>query len=135
MTHSADSPVTRMTEETAFISVWVIGAYLAYDYVIAFTGVDLAGMFATVGPLLPLMGIVIGLIPGCGPQVLVATLYINGLIPFAALIGNAISNDGDALFPAIALDPTAAFWATLYSTIPATIVAYGFFLIAPGFLN
>ena len=85
--------------------------------------------------MLPLMGVLIGLIPGCGPQVLVTTLYLNGLIPFAALMGNAISNDGDALFPAIALNPSAAFWATIYSTVPAMIMAYGFYFFAPGFMN
>lgn len=135
MTNAADSPVTRMAEETAFISVWVIGAYLAYDYIVAFAGLDLETMFAAVAPLLPLIGILIGLIPGCGPQVLVTTLYINGLVPFAALMGNAISNDGDALFPAIALEPRAALWATLYSTIPALIVAYAFYYFSPGFMN
>jgi hypothetical protein len=135
MTNGADNPVTRMAEETSFISVWVIGAYLAYDYVATLAGVDIASLFHSVAPLLPLIAVAVGLIPGCGPQVLVATLYINGLIPFAALIGNAISNDGDALFPAIALNPKAAVWATVYSTIPALIVAYGFHLLAPQFLN
>lgn len=135
MTNANDSPVTRMAEETAFISVWVIGAYLAYDYLVAFTGVDLEAAFSTVVPLLPLIGVLIGLVPGCGPQVLVTTLYVNGLIPFAALMGNAISNDGDALFPAIALNPRAAIWATVYSTIPALIAAYGFYFFAPGFMN
>jgi len=67
--------------------------------------------------------------------VLVATLYLNGALPFAALIGNAISNDGDALFPALALNRKAALLATFYSAIPALIVAYGFYLLAPGFLN
>lgn len=135
MTNSGDAPVTRMAEETSFISVWVIGAYLAYEYLAAFGGLDLETMFATVAPLLPLIGVLIGFVPGCGPQVLVTTLYINGLIPFSALMGNAISNDGDALFPAIAIDPRAAVLATAYSAVPALIVAYGFFFLAPGFLN
>ncbi|MFQ3357678.1 MAG: hypothetical protein ACI85H_001664 [Paracoccaceae bacterium] len=135
MTNQNDSPFTRMAEETAFISVWVIGAYLAYDYIVAFSGLDLETMFSTVAPLLPLIGVIIGLVPGCGPQVLVTTLYINGLIPFAALMGNAISNDGDALFPAIALNPRAAILATAYSTVPAMMAAYGFYFFAPGFLN
>ncbi|MEI4234600.1 putative manganese transporter [Roseovarius sp. D22-M7] len=135
MTNSADAPVTRMAEETSFISVWVIGAYLAYDYLAAYGGLDLEAMFATVAPLLPLIGIVIGFVPGCGPQVLVTTLYINGLIPFSALLGNAISNDGDALFPAIAINPRAAVLATVYSAVPALIMAYGFYFLAPGFLN
>ncbi|MCB5198639.1 putative manganese transporter [Loktanella sp. TSTF-M6] len=135
MTNINDTPVSRMAEETAFISVWVIGAYLAYDYLVAYGGFDLASWFQSVAPLLPLLGVLVGLVPGCGPQVLVTTLYINGLVPFAALLGNAISNDGDALFPAIAIDPRAAVWATVYSTIPALILAYGFYWLAPGFMN
>lgn len=135
MTNLADSPVTRTAEETSFISVWVIGAYLLYEYAAVFTGLDIGAAFQTVAPLLPLMAVLIGFIPGCGPQVLVTTLFINGVIPFAALVGNAISNDGDALFPAIALNPRAAIVATAYSAVPALIVAYGFFLLAPGFMN
>jgi len=135
MTNVTDNPVTRMAEETSFISVWVIAAYLAYDYLAAYAGLDIEAWFASVAPLLPLLAIVVGFVPGCGPQVLMATLYINGAIPFAALVGNAISNDGDALFPAIALNPKAAIVATLYSAVPALIVAYAFYFLAPGFLN
>ena len=135
MTNSQDAPVTRMAEETSFISVWVIGAYLAYDYVAEFGGLDIGLLFQSVAPLLPLMGVLVGFIPGCGPQVLVTTLYINGVIPFAAVMGNAISNDGDALFPAIALNPRAAVVATVYSALPALIVAYAFHFLAPGFMN
>ena len=68
-----------------------------------------------------LMGVVVGLLPGCGPQIVTTTLYISGAIPLSAQIGNAISNDGDALFPAIALAPRAAIVATLYTTIPALV--------------
>jgi hypothetical protein len=49
---------------------------------------------------------------------------LGGHIPIAAQIGNSISNDGDALFPALAIAPKAAILATLYSAIPAVIVAY-----------
>jgi hypothetical protein len=135
MTNLADHPLTRMAEETSFISIWVIGAYLAYDYADAFAGLDLEAAFGSVGILLPLLGVLVGFIPGCGPQVLIATLYINGVVPFASLIGNAISNDGDALFPAIALNPRAAIVATGYSAIPALVVGYGFYFVAPNFMN
>lgn len=131
VTASSDAPVTRATEETSFITAWVILAYLAYEYLDQFAGLDLGALFNSVAPLLPLIAIVIGFVPGCGPQVLVTTLYINGVIPFAALIGNAISNDGDALFPAIAINPKAAVLATWISAIPAVIVAYGFYFLLP----
>ena len=78
---------------------------------------------------LPLLAVLVGFIPGCGPQVLVTTLYLNGIIPFAALIANSISNDGDALFPAIALTPKMAIIATLYSGIPAIIISYIFLFL------
>jgi hypothetical protein len=135
MTNSTDTPVTRMAEETSFISVWVIGAYLAYEYLVTFAGLDLQGLFQSAAPYLPLIAVLIGFIPGCGPQVLVTTLFINGLVPFAALLGNAISNDGDALFPAIALNPKAALAATVVSAIPAMLMAYGLYFMAPSFMN
>jgi hypothetical protein len=56
-------------------------------------------------------------------------MYLAGLIPLSAQIGNTISNDGDALFPAIAISPRVAIVATLYSTIPALILAYGWFFL------
>jgi len=76
------------------------------------------------GPFLPLAAILVGFIPGCGPQIMITSMYIAGHIPLAAQIGNSISNDGDALFPAIAISPKAAILATLYSAIPAVLVAY-----------
>jgi hypothetical protein len=77
----------------------------------------------------PLIAVLIGFLPGCGPQIIVTGLYLTGAIPMAALLGNAISNDGDALFPAIALAPRAAIVATLYTGIPALIVAYATFFL------
>ena len=52
-------------------------------------------------------------------------MYLSGIIPLSAQIGNALSNDGDALFPAIAIAPKVAVVATLYSAVPAVILAYG----------
>ncbi len=123
---SKDHPFTRSSEETSFVTVWVIAGFLAYEYSYAFFGLDLEVLAEAAWVFLPILAVLVGFIPGCGPQVLVTTLYLNGIIPFAALIGNAISNDGDALFPAIALTPRMAVVATLYSAIPALIISYFF---------
>ena len=133
MTNPKDKPLVRVTEETSFIAIWVLSAYLAYDYLIFLTPLDLNMMFKTIGLLVPLLAIIIGFVPGCGPQILVTTLFINGMIPFSALLGNAISNDGDALFPAIAIAPKAAILATFYSAIPACILAYTLYFFFPLF--
>ncbi len=135
MTHPEDKAPIRAIEETCFISMWVILAFLTFEYTVYFTGINLESVFRSVSWLLPTVAVFIGLIPGCGPQILVTTLYINGVIPFSSLIGNAISNDGDALFPAIAISPKAAITATLLSTIPALIVSYSLYFLAPNFLS
>ena len=119
----------RVVAETSFIAAWVLFGFLLYELTIHYTGFDLKSLFATVAPIVPLIGVLIGWMPGCGPQIVVTTLYINGIIPFSALMGNAISNDGDALFPAIALSPRAGILATAYSTVPAIIVAYAIYFV------
>ena len=81
-------------------------------------------MFQGLGALSVILATLIGFIPGCGPQIIITTLYLNGVIPLSAQLANAISNDGDALFPALALTPRAALYATLYSAIPALLVGY-----------
>ena len=126
---SGDHPFTRSSEETSFVTIWVIVGFLAYEYAYAFLGLDLEVLAEAAWIFLPFLAVLVGFIPGCGPQVLVTTLYLNGIIPFAALIANSISNDGDALFPAIALTPKMAIIATLYSGIPALIISYIFLFL------
>lgn len=116
-------------QETAFVATWVFVAYLIYelgiyglgggDYAV---GEELLTSFMTsAGLMAVIIGAVIGLIPGCGPQVIFVALFTKGMIPFAALLANAISQDGDALFPLLAIDRRSSLWATIITTIPALI--------------
>jgi hypothetical protein len=108
--------------ETAMVTVWVIGGYLLYEYGLLLTGVDIQGVAAGAGVLAPIAGAAIGLIPGCAAHIVFAQLYaVEEAIPFSALVGNAISQDGDALFPLMAIDMKAAIVATIYTTIPGVI--------------
>ena len=118
----------KSVDLTNFVTFWVVVGFLFFDLGIYFTGLDFEKLFDVILPLTPLIAIFVGFIPGCGPQILTATLYLNGYIPFSAEIGNAISNDGDALFPAIAICPKDAILATIYSAIPAVIVAYTYLI-------
>ena len=119
----------RTVADTNFVTVWVIGAYLLFELTIYFTSVDLQALFDGLAVFTPLMAIIIGFLPGCGSQVLVTTMYLAGYVPLSAQIGNAISNDGDALFPVIAIAPRVGVVATLYSAVPALIISYGCFFI------
>ena len=128
-TEKSRSFVSRTIDTANFVTTWVVCAFLLYESFIYFSSIDLKFVFEVWSGFVPFIAILFGFIPGCGPQILVTTFYLNGLIPFSAELGNAISNDGDALFPAIALAPKAAIFATLYSAIPAIIVAYGYMLL------
>lgn len=117
----------RVIIDTNFVTVWVVLAFLVFELGILWSGFDLKVVFDVWAPFIPLMAVLIGFIPGCGPQILVTTFYLNGIIPLSAQLGNAISNDGDALFPAIALAPKTAILATAYTAIPALIIAYSWY--------
>ena len=119
----------RVIDTTNFVTTWVIAGFLVFELFLLFSNIDLKSAFDIWLPIIPLVAILFGFLPGCGPQIVVATFYLNGYIPLSAELGNAISNDGDALFPAIALAPKAAILATLYSAIPAFVVAYSYMYI------
>lgn len=115
----------KVVDDTNFVTAWVVFAFVAYELLVSASGVDLGAAFGVWAAAVPAAAIAIGFIPGCGPQIVTTSLYLDGAIPLSAQLGNAISNDGDALFPAIAKAPKAAALATLYTTVPAIIVAYG----------
>ncbi len=110
--------------EVAFVGTWVFIAYAAYELlVIALGGSEvIASWMLAAGFASVVVGSAIGLVPGCGPQVIFVALYAKGLVPFSALLANAISQDGDALFPLMALHKPSALKATVVTTLPALIV-------------
>lgn len=121
--------VLKVAQDTQFVTSWVVAAFLLFELSIFWFGLDLTSLFSQVGPWVVLFAVLFGFLPGCGPQIMLTSLYLQGAVPFSAQLGNAISNDGDALFPAIALAPKAAIIATLYSAIPAILVGYGYYFL------
>jgi hypothetical protein len=119
----------KVALDTNFVTSWVVLAFVCFELIMHYGQFDLTHLFAFMPAAAPLAGVLVGMIPGCGPQIITTSLYLAGSIPLSAQIGNAISNDGDALFPAIALSPKVAIWATLYSAVPAILAAYGYFWI------
>ena len=123
------APVRRMIVDTNFVTFWVVLGLFGYEIVAHVTGGGVENWLKASQVMLPLAATLVGLIPGCGVMVLVTTLYLQHQLPLAALISAAVSTDGDALFPAIALAPRAAILATLYTAVPALIAGYGWYLL------
>ncbi|MGL5053858.1 MAG: putative manganese transporter [Cetobacterium sp.] len=118
-------------EEAAFLVTWVFIAFLSYEIFLVYIGGEnsLKMLLNNTGYLVVIGATLVGLIPGCGPQILLAALYISGGIPFSALVANAICNDGDALFPLLALSKKSALIVTLYNIIPALLVGGVIYLL------
>lgn len=133
--------IIHNAQETAFVGTWVFLAYLAYELFVLGLGSGnyLAGesimtsFLSQTGFTAVLIGVLVGVIPGCGPQIILVTLFTRGLIPFSALLANAISQDGDALFPLIAIDKRSSIWATVFTTIPALVVGIIAYIIEINF--
>lgn len=117
-------------QETAFVGTWVFVAYFVYELFVLLLGsgsylageIAITNFLSQTGLMAVIIGTLVGVIPGCGPQIIFVTLFTRGLVPFSALLANALSQDGDALFPLIAIDKRSAVWATIVNTIPALLV-------------
>ncbi|MEG3014605.1 MAG: putative manganese transporter, partial [Cetobacterium sp.] len=122
--NSVKETLIHTAEEVAFLVTWVFVAFLLYQILIYVIGGEgqLKSLLNENGFWVVIASIFIGILPGCGPQILLAAIYISGGIPFSALVANAICNDGDALFPLLALSKKSAFLVTVYNLIPALIV-------------
>ncbi len=111
-------------EDTAFVNTWVFIAYFVYELAVYFVGGEavVKDWMLSSGVMSVIIGALVGIIPGCGPQIIFVSLYTKGMIPFAALLANALSQDGDALFPLLAIDARSSLVATLITTIPALLI-------------
>lgn len=125
--NSLDETLVHAASETAFVTFWVLLAYLVFEFSMLLSGIkesDMSEHGSGAGAVL--VAATIGLIPGCGPQIIAITAYVEGIISFPALVANAISQDGDALFPLLVRHKVASIWATIHTTLPAIIVGLVF---------
>ena len=121
--NSFDETLVHAASETAFVTFWVVVAYLVFEFGMILSGIseaDLSNHGAGVGAVA--VAAAVGLVPGCGPQIIAISAYVEGIISFPALVANAISQDGDALFPLLVRHKVASIWATIHTTLPAIIV-------------
>ena len=128
--YSMRETMIHSASETAFVTFWVMSAYLIFEFSMLFSGMTEADL-ARYGDgfIAVIIASIIGLIPGCGPQIIAITAYTKDVISFPALAANAISQDGDALFPLLVRHRAASLWATVHTTIPALLVGIGLMVL------
>ena len=120
--NSLQETTIHAASETSFVTFWVLIAYFVFEFSILFTGIEESSLIAYgagVGAIF--VAALVGVIPGCGPQIIIMTSYVEGILGFPGLVSNAISQDGDALFPLLVRHRVASLWATLHTVVPAII--------------
>ncbi|MGW1201706.1 putative manganese transporter [Streptomyces cyaneofuscatus] len=114
--------------EMAAIVLPVSAIYVVWSLVQHLTGFD-GSQLPMQGWLGVIVGVCIGLIPGCAVQIALTALYIAGGVPLPTLVANAVSQDGDALLPLIARDGRAAALTTVITTLPALVVGFALLFV------
>ncbi|BDV03415.1 MAG: membrane protein [Candidatus Hepatoplasma scabrum] len=80
------------------------------------------------GSVSVLIGVFVGMIPGCGPQIAFANIFFqsNGSISRSAVVANSINQDGDAEFLLMTTNKKTFFVMGLFNSISALIVGFAF---------
>jgi hypothetical protein len=108
------------------IFCWCFGALLALGVIERF--VDLASFTRSNEVLMMVIAVLIGLIPDSGPQIVIATMFSQGLIPFGILLANGIVQDGHVSLPLLAEEPRSFMRIKAINAI--TSLAVGFLWLA-----
>jgi hypothetical protein len=108
--------------ESAPVVTWIAAGLAGYRGLTAVVDVGAVSGVPAAGPLAAVAGGLLGAIPGCGVHVGFVTGYAEGAVPLSALVANAISQDGDAVFALFAVDRVAAVVATVYTVFPGVVV-------------
>ena len=71
-----------------------------------------------------MIGVLIGMLPGCGPQIAFANFFFMTGSPLigAALVANSINQDGDAAFALAAMQPRTAILMRGLNLVPAILM-------------
>jgi hypothetical protein len=109
------------SREAAFVTVWVSAVFLVWELGAAHLPL-LDGRM----PLEGVVGVVVaaaaGLIPACGVEILVSTLFVTGMLPGPALVAYLVSQDGNGFIPIATRRPRAAMHGTILTTLLALAV-------------
>ncbi|MEC8460992.1 MAG: putative manganese transporter [Pseudomonadota bacterium] len=117
--------LNRVIKSSNFLMKWIILGYMVTAIPTLIFGDELNITWLTDHAWSPIVAALIGVVPSCGPQIVVATLYTQHMLPLSAQLINIISTNGDAFFPVFAMQPKASLMATWYGVVFALAVGYG----------
>lgn len=115
--------------DSMFIMIWVfVGVFIFTFLYDPFKDTWNSFFMLGGGSISVLIGVIIGMIPGCGPQIAFANIFFqsNGAISKSAVVANSINQDGDAEFPLMTTNQKTFYVMALLNSVPALIVGFAF---------
>lgn len=110
------------------IALWVVGGLLVIEFLNAQIGLEsiLQGL-----PILILLtvAVVVGLIPGSGPNIPFLLLFSTGAIPFSVLLANSIVQDGHGLFPLLSFTVRDSLMVKIFNAAIGLIIGLAVVMI------
>ncbi|MCH1868823.1 putative manganese transporter [Nocardioides sp. CFH 31398] len=114
--------------QVAQVTTWVSVAYVGLAVLERATGFD-GSQLPVHGLVGVLVGVAVGLVPGCAAQIVFVGVFTAGGMPLSTLAAATVSQDGDALLPLLALHPRAAVLAGALTAVPALLVGAALLLL------
>jgi hypothetical protein len=117
-----NSSLEQGAREAAYVTVWSGLAFAAWELVneASWTDLDAISMLDAAG--IVVIAAVLGLVPACGVEIVVAGLFVAGGLPLPALVAYLVSEDGSGFVPLALRRPRAAALTAILTTIVAVIV-------------
>lgn len=124
--HCVDTASIRVIlRHTAFRAATMVSIVGVVSMLLAII-TELTGFEPGSLPFYGILGIVVGaalgLLPSCGLEVVMASLFVAGGLPLAALLAYLVSHDGAGLIPLYAVHRRSALISTVLTTVPAILV-------------
>tara|TARA_B100001248_G_scaffold261939_1_gene255125 strand:- start:10233 stop:11330 length:1098 start_codon:yes stop_codon:yes gene_type:complete len=109
----------------SYVFIGLVLSNYVIDVIIGVEKFELWMQSSAIFIVVPIAALV-GLTPGCGGMIIVATAYLNNIdyFPLAALIAAAIATSGDGIFPLIAQNKKDGLLVSLIGFVVALVVGY-----------
>jgi hypothetical protein len=107
-------------QHMARIFLWTFAALLVVHYMEHY--IDVEAWLKENPAVVLVTATLVGIIPESGPHLVFATMYAEGLIPFAVLLASSISQDGHGTLPLLAVSRRAFIWLQVVAVAIGLIV-------------
>lgn len=119
-----DIIINAAQESFLHVGVLLGVVILIFGYIDYKTSGNIVNILENNKRIQPIIGAILGIIPGCGGSIILIPLYVKNKVGFGALVATLVSSMGDAAFILISTDIKSYLGVSLISFVTAIICGY-----------